>query len=244
MRSHAVQLQGVEYVIPELILGGEWTSTIKLTDRGTMPISTTNVYFEDNAGNPMKATFQATDGSIITDFGFSFSLQVGGVVEATFIGSQTAQFGHAIIGCSLSGQCGTAGLYGEVALRNRNPTRPDFESIFPFEQPAPLQYMLWDGRNGITTVLYLVNNSLAQTTVLLDLFDVDNQLIRTVTVPMDSFTSQILTLHVLAPETIGIQGTLVVHGQSTAAVFITLTALRINPSNSFTPMRTFIPAPQ
>jgi hypothetical protein len=237
---NAIRLQGLEYVIPELILGGEWTSTIKLTNRGGQSIPTTNVFFYDNLGNPMRATFQASDGSFVTDVGFSFSLSIGTLIEATFVGSDTTQFGHAIIGCSAAG-CGTPGLYGEVTLRNRNSTRPDFESVFPFEQPASLQYLVWDGRNGITTVLYLVNNTLSATLVSLDFLDSSNSLIRTVNVTMNPSESQILTLHVLVQETIGIQGTLAIRGQSTDQVFITATALRINPSNSFTPMRTFVP---
>jgi hypothetical protein len=78
--------------------------------------------------------------------------------------------------------------------------------------------------------------------VSLDIIDSFNHLIRTVNVSMNSSESQILTLHVLAQETIGIQGILAIHGQSSAPVYITATALRINPSNSFTPMRAFIPS--
>ena len=43
MKPEAVQLTGFEWVVPELILGGEWTSIIKLTNRGTAPIPPTNV---------------------------------------------------------------------------------------------------------------------------------------------------------------------------------------------------------
>jgi hypothetical protein len=46
----AIQLQGVEFVVPELIIGGEWTTTIRLTNRGKTAIPTTNVYFFDNTG--------------------------------------------------------------------------------------------------------------------------------------------------------------------------------------------------
>lgn len=142
--------------------------------------------------------------------------------------------------CSSTGAC-IAGLYAEVTLRNRNSTRPDFEAVFPLEQPTALQYMLWDHRNGLTTVLYLVNENTATTTVSLDFVSTANVLIRTVTLTLPSLGSQIVTLHVLAPETIGIQGTLVIRGQNSAGALITATALRINPTNSFTPMRAFVP---
>jgi hypothetical protein len=112
------------------------------------------------------------------------------------------------------------------------------------EQPADLQYMLWDYRSGLTEVLYLVNENSTSTTVFLDFRDSSNQLIRTVTVPMATATSQILTLHVIAPEIVGQHGTLVIRSQNSSGFVgrITATALRINPSNSFTPMRTFVPS--
>ncbi len=239
----AVLQQPVEFVFPQLIIGGEWTTVIKLTNRSTKAIPQTNVYFLDNLGNPLKTTFQTTGGNVINDTGFSFGLQPGGVIEGTFFGGSSTQFGHAYIAlCNNQGTCLT-GVYGEVTLRNRNSTRPDFESVFPLEQPAPLQYMLWDHRNGVTTTLYLVNEDLSTTIVGLDFVDTSNRLIRTVNITMPNGSAQILTLHALVPETIGIQGTLVIRGQNSNGANVTATALRINPSNSFTPMRAFIPRP-
>jgi len=101
-----------------------------------------------------------------------------------------------------------------------------------------LQYMLWDHRDGVSTVLYLCNESTTSSTVTFDFTNTANQLVRSVTVQMSALGSQILTLNSLAPETIGIQGTLAIRGNG---AFITATALRINPSNSFTPMRAFVP---
>jgi hypothetical protein len=45
--ADAIQLQRTEWVVPELIIGGEWRSDIKLTNRGTVAIPTTNVSFWD-----------------------------------------------------------------------------------------------------------------------------------------------------------------------------------------------------
>jgi hypothetical protein len=238
VQTDAIQLQNDEWVIPELIIGGEWTSTIRLTNRGTTAIPPTNVYFVDNMGNPMQTTFRTTAGNIVTGTGFSFFAAVGGMAEATFVGGTNTVFGHAIIGCSTNG-CGTPGLYGEVTLRNHNATRPDFEAVFPLEQPAGLQYMLWDGRNGLTTMLYLDNEGTSPTTVSLDLRDINNTVVRTLNIPLPAMGSQILmTLQSLAPETIGTQGTIVIRSPSTA--LITATGLRINPTNSFTPLRAFV----
>ena len=43
IHPEAIMLQGEEWVIPELIIGGEWTSSITLTNRGTQPIPPTGI---------------------------------------------------------------------------------------------------------------------------------------------------------------------------------------------------------
>jgi hypothetical protein len=237
VQPEAVQ-QGFDYVFPQLILGGEWTSTIRLVNRSTKQIPFTNVYFVDNQGNPMTATFQTSLGIIMTDTAFSFALPPGGMIEGTFVGGSSTQFGHAFVAlCSPGGSC-IEGVYGEVTLRNRNSTRPDFEAIFPLEQPAPLQYMVWDHRGGVSTVLYLVNNKPTASSGTLTFTDTANNLIRTVNFTLPILGSQIIDLQSLVPETMGKMGTLAISGPGTAT---TVTALRINPSNSFTPIRTFVP---
>lgn len=240
LRPNAIQAQSLEYVIPELIIGGDWTSTIRITNRGQKTVPETNVFMLDNTGKPLKATFQITGGAVITDSAFSFTLEPGALVEATFVGDVTA-FGHAVIDfCGSATKCSNTGVYGEVSLRNRYAGRPDFESIFPFERPASLQNMLFDGRNGLTTVLYLANQNTATTALTMEVRNFNNELLRTVPITMPDSSSQILTLHTLSPETLGIQGTLIFK-VTTPSANITVTGLRINPSNSFTPLRAFLP---
>ena len=212
----------------------------------------TNVYFVDNSGNDMTATFQTTTvlangttvlGKPITGPGFSVSLQPGSIIEIVFSGGAIAVFGQGIIDfCGTTASCYSYGIYGQVTLTNTNSTRPNFQSIFPFEQPASLQYMLFDDRNGISTVLYLVNENTSSITASLQFLNAANQVIQTVSVPMVSLGSQILTLDAIAPAIIGLQGTLVINSGSSNLV-LTATALQINPTNSFTPLRTFIPSP-
>lgn len=239
-QRNAVFLTGSEYMIPELIIGGEWTTTIKLTNRGTAQIPTTNVFFLDDAGKPMIATFQTTSGQTVTNSGFSFALAPGSIAEATFTGTSTVRFGYASIGCNANG-CVIPGLHGEATLRNRNATRPDFESVFPLETPAPDQYMLFDGRNGVTTVLYIVNPTGNDLNPTLDVLDVNNKVVKSVQFPLKVDNSIILSLHGnVATETVGIQGTLRLRGGGSSG-WLVMTGLRINPSNSFTPMRAFVP---
>ncbi len=240
LQRDAVQLQKQEYVLPQFVIGGEWASTIKLTNRGISPVTAIPVFFTDNTGKPMLATFKLSDGRTITDSSFTVTLAVGGLLEATFEGGRDTQFGHAFIGCPDTGACDTPGLYGEVTLRNRNSTRPDFESIFPIEQPFETQYLLFDGRIGYTTLLYLVNPSQRDTGVTLDIVDASSRVLRTLNLTLRAGESQLQTLHVLSAETIGIQGTVVIRALDSRASLV-VTGLRLTPSNSFTPIRAFVP---
>jgi hypothetical protein len=63
-------------------------------------------------------------------------MPVGTMVEATFLGSNSAQFGHAILDCPAPG-CSSPGIYREVTLRNRNPIHPDLRQFFHLKVPLP-----------------------------------------------------------------------------------------------------------
>lgn len=244
----AVKQQTLEAVGPQFIVGGEWTTTVRFFNRGTRSIPVTNFYFLDNTGSPLMVTFQTVTtnfqgqmvkGDPVTGVGATVTLQPGIGIEGNFLSTAaTAQYGHILLdACGASLGCSTAGLYGEVILKNRNSTRPDFESVFPFEQPASLQYIPFDHRDGFTTTLYLVS-PLSASTVTLDFRNLADRSIRTLTIPMLQSESKILSLHALAPETIGTLGTLVINS---GTAFVVPTALRINPTNSFTPIRAFVP---
>lgn len=252
-RPDAIQQQNQEYVLPELIIGGEWTSTIRILNLGLKVVPTTNVYFVDNLGNPLTASFQTTllltNGSTVlgqqmTGPGFSFTLASGGLLEVTFSGGTNTQFGHAIFGfCATTAACSSAGVYAEVALTNKNAARPDFQSIFPLEQPATVQNMLWDSRNGSSNVLYLVNNNTTATVATINLYGTGGQLIGSLPITFVGLGSQILTLEAIAPQAIGNQGFMVVTASNAATTgLLTATSLRINPSDSFTPVRAFVPS--
>lgn len=242
----AVKQQSLEAIVPQLIVGGEWNSTLRFFNRSSTAITGANMFFVDNLGNPMTVTFQTVTtntlgqlikGDPIVTSAATLTLNPGIGIEGTFFGTATAQFGHVLIDTCANRGCSTAGIYGEVILRNRNSTRPDFESVFPLEQPASLQYMPFDHRDGFTTTFYLVS-PLSASTVTLDFRNLAGQSLRTVSLSMLNGESKILSLHALAPETLGSMGTLVINSGN---AFVVPTALRINPSNSFTPIRAYIP---
>ena len=108
--------------------------------------------------------------------------------------------------------------------------------------------MLYDGRASgpgyITTTLYLVNENTTFSNVEIDVVDTYNNLLRTVNLSFTPLSSQLLTLHVISQETIGTAGTLIIKGQTNGGpAYITATALRIDPSNSFAPVRAWVPGP-
>lgn len=242
-KRDAIYLSGFEAILPQLIIGGEWTATIRLTNLGTEPIPPSPGFFTDHTGAPMVATFQTTSGEVVTDSAFEFSIGPGGLIEATFFGGEETLFGHAFISpveC-FDRDCD---LYGEVTLKNSHPTRPDFESVFPLEDGAGVQVLLFDNRSGFSTVLYFVNPTNSALDISVDVLNADGERVRLLErSEFPLLGSEIASLHALAPETIGIQGSLVIRasdGGGTPPPFVA-TALRINPTNSFTPLRTVTP---
>jgi hypothetical protein len=245
----AVERQGVyqtgaEYVIPQLIVGGEWNTSLRLTNRGTASITAGRALFMDNAGKPINMTVQSSTGVPTMAAGLQFALPPGTMIEVPFVSGTDAVFGHVLIDPASCPPATACSLYAEATLRNRNSTRPDFESVFPAEQPTDLQYMLFDHRSGFSTVLYLINLNTTPTTVDLEFRGTGNQLIQSATVTLQSAETQILSPHALAPDTIGQQGTMIIRGTNAATrALIAATGLRIIPSNSFTPLRAFVPRP-
>jgi hypothetical protein len=216
-------------------------------------IGPTTINFFDNNGKPMAVSFRTltctaasgcTTGNLITAPSSIFFLTPGAMIEVTFSGGSDTQFGHAEIASCSAGICSTAGLYAEVILKNTNSIRPDFESIFPLEQPAVDQLMTWDHRNGLSTLLYLVNPNSSTTNVTLTFVNQMVQKISTQTVTLPAFGSQIINLNALVPATIGLQGSLEIEGVNGTGnpVGLVATGLRINPTNSFTPLRAYVPS--
>lgn len=76
----AVTLTGLEAFAPQLIIGGEWTSTIKLTNLGTEAIPWSDAFFLDHNGDLMQARFQTTGGETVTGPGFQYSIAPAGIV--------------------------------------------------------------------------------------------------------------------------------------------------------------------
>jgi hypothetical protein len=138
----------------------------------------------------------------------------------------------------------TIGLYGEVVLCNRNATRPDFESVFPLEQPPPLQYLLWDHRGGFQTVSYLANDSTSPWNVVAQFRQHDEPgnhhdkrqsgvgIIPDSESWCDRSSNQRFRRYARNP---------CHRRERERCSLLTATALRLNPSNSFTPIRAFIP---
>ena len=78
------------------------------------------------------------------------------------------------------------------------------------KEPTALQYMLFDHRNGLDSVLYLVNEGTTATQTALNFTGPVNQSLGNTTVTLPSLWSQIIDLASVVPATIGQQGTITI----------------------------------
>jgi hypothetical protein len=235
-------LTGAEHIVPQLIVGGEWTSTLRLVNNGTAQILTSNAYFLDSEGRPMFITYLTSNQGFRTETAFRFFIAPGQMVEIPFFGGKNTQFGQILIdprACPLASGCS---LYGEIVLTNSHPSRPDFESVFSLEAPARDQFMLFDHRDWFSTVLYLTNTNNSPTTVALDFRDPGNIPLDFGTVTLPALGTRIVYLDDFAPDTLGYHGSMVIHASNAFGEIplVVATGLRINPSNSFTPLKAYV----
>ncbi len=225
-----------EVYLPELIIGGEWTTTLTITNLGTETAQNLSGYLIDNNGFPLTATIRG-EGNVVIDDAFILSVAPGVVFEIQFSLEGGPGFGHIYLPPV---SCGSANctIQAQAALKNTNPTRPDFESVFTLSAPESNQALLYDHRGGFSTTLYLVNAKQNATTVRLTMQDDFGHVIGAQDIDMTAESTQLITLHAMFPGSIGHYGLLLMTdtGNPENLGGILATALRINPTNSFTPL--------
>lgn len=233
-------LFGLEDSLPQLVVGGEWTAILKVTNLGPESLTTAEAFFTDDSGNPLPLR-----GGGDVDFegsSYAFSLigfavleiQLEALDDATHLGWIFLENPDEC----LSGDVNCR-LYAEITLKNSHPSRPDFESVFPMDSPSSYQMLLFDHRDGYSTYLYVVNWDTAPAFPEIQIYDDFGELIATIediTLPPEGST--LINLHVEVPETLGHYGAIVVTSPDGEDLFL-VTALRLNPTNSFTPVRGF-----
>jgi hypothetical protein len=190
----------------------------------------------------MFITYGTSNQGLTTESSFRFFIAPGQMVEIPFYGRDDTQFGQILIdprACPLASGCS---LYGEIVLTNSNPTRPDFESVFALEAPARDQFMLFDHRDWFSTVLYLTNTNNSPTTVSLDFRDPTNDQLDFGAITLPALGTRIVYLDDFAPDTIGYHGTMLIRASNAfgEVPLVVATGLRINPSNSFTPLKAYV----
>ncbi len=125
-----------------------------------------------------------------------------------------------------------------VTLKNRNSTRPDFEAVLPAKEAVSHTALLVDNRKDNETVLMLVNDSTFLSPISFKVVCKDS---KGTTVLIDQITmsqnaSLIFNLKERWPS---LQDFVVRVEFSSSTATVVLTAIRINPTNSFTPIPTF-----
>lgn len=152
--------------------------------------------------------------------------------SATRIGTAYADFP-----CTSGADDSCGRIAGQVLLRNRNATRPDFEAVSSLRSGNQRSLLPFDNVAGHQTVLMLANaDTFRQITVTAAIKDANGNRIHLDQFNMQTRSSMLINMAEKWPQSQGIRGTVELTTQSSSLI---LTALRINPSNSFASIEAF-----
>ncbi len=228
--------------IPQVIFGGEWTTTVVLMNTNGSPVEVEISFWNGADGQALAVPVEGVSGRASKH---KVTIPANGLSQLNIsdrtTNTATLAWGKADIPCSLSATCG--GVAGEVILRNSNPTRPDFESTYRLVDDGRHLIMLYDQRDFFQTVAVVVetgflsfnNNPVA---VTLAFRDEAGQRIHLDQFDMRPRTMRLINFAAAYPQTVNRRGTMEV---STAQGYLVLSGIRINPTNAFTALESFEP---
>ncbi len=228
--------------VPELIFGGEWTTTLMFGNLNDLPVQVPLTFYNGAGGAVIAAPIVGVglrDDYVVTVPAHGFARVEIADPDAT---SATLGWAYADIPCnSASATCGD--VFGQVVLRNRNPTRPDFESTYRFNETDRRRVMFLDQRDFFQTVGVIIlpkrfPTETAPQTIHMRIYDEQGTPILTEDMQMGPGTSRLINFATDYPQTIGVRGYIEVEGE---LINILFTGIRINPSNAFTPMQSYAP---
>lgn len=222
--------------LAQLIVGGEWSATLTIVNLGTANTPVIPVFFLDNKGAAFPVRISGDLAEPTTAPSLMYTLIPGATLQFNLESPDAeTHFGHVFLPTFNCDNLDCI-IYGEIVLKNSNESRPDFESVFSLEDGAASQSMLWDHRGGFYTVLYIVNAGIFDTTAQLQVFDEFGDLITGVDdLSLAVGAAAIVQLHAERPETLNHYGHLRIDAAAPNHELL-VTSLRVNPSNSFTPV--------
>ena len=223
--------------LPQVISGGEWTTTISLNNRNDVPV-VIKISFYDAAGKawaaPVEGKGKVSTVSVTVVGNGSAQLRISEVTNTT-----TAGWAYVDIPCSTGATCGN--VAASVALRNRNALRaqdfelsypalaPDTEWILPFDQSAYQQM--------VVTVTHASTYETTKGSVTLSLRDESGNRVWSKVLDFPAKGSVIYNVAQDAKETWLKTGTL----EISSTRYMVVSALRINETGSFTPIQAVAP---
>jgi len=230
-------------VIPQVIFGGEWKTTVYLLNDKEEPAVVTISFFR--AGRDPK---DESDPFPIAGMGTAadqkVTIQPGGHVYVVIAAnSEETVYGYGIVESRKPDGSYQGGVVGYVFLRNHTPARPqDFEISYGFQSSYDEAYVMpFDQGNYGQVVLTLVNaRGIASwprdpVSVIARIRDGDGSVIWEKIFSLKPDETSIINFAKLDKATWNVEGTLTLSGTGS----FTATALRINDSGSFTAVTPF-----
>ena len=228
----------VEDYIPILILGGEWTSSIVISNYSGLPLELPLKFY--TKGGPWTVRVKGKG----TGSAFTYSLPIAATVKIEFEGlGTTAEVGWAeldVFECTPSfSPCLEIGAY--ALLRNHNPLRAqDFEVSYQALGRSNEHVFLFDQTAFSQMVLNLINactfSFCSDSTVALSVLDENGQAIYSRVETIAPMEVKILNLAQLSMTTWNRLGTIRV---VSSGFDLVVSGHRINETGSFTPLTPF-----
>lgn len=231
-------LSALDESAPQVIFGGEWTTKITLTNLRASAVEFPIAFYgPDGRAQQVPILGRTTASS------YRVSIPARGQVtlETPYDTSAPGRTGWAQVDvpCTTSGPDTCGRVAGTVTLRNRNATRPDFEAVFQFRHFSDQIILPIDNTAGHSTVLMIVNeSSFREDTITVSFRDQNGSRVH-----LDQFTlgpraTLLVNVAEKWPQTANFKGVADFTSGETSMI---LTGLRINPTNSFTPIEGFEP---
>lgn len=228
-------------VVPQIIVGGEWTTTIMLHNRINLPRTVTVRLIRSDASewDLMMPHFHRNNNLLQT------TLQPNESRYIHFSGGASTSFGYAIFGfpCEDSKNDICGDITGNVLLRNHNDARvQDFELSYNLTETKKIMTIPFDQTNWGQVVMNLSNahshGNLYDTVYEVTVYDELNTIKFRKDYSLNAGTSIIVNMAHESQATWNVRGRLearVKTGRSSEAVL--LSGLRINETGSFTPLQ-------
>ncbi len=217
-------------VIPQVVDGGGWQTSIILLNPGSKPLDAIIGFFGDS-GKLVELPIRQLNNSrhsILTG-----PIPAGGsiTIDTADLDSTTVQ-GYAIV----AAMDPTSMLTGLAVFRQRVSGRPDFEAVVPISPYDEVEFaMPFDNRNGFSTGIAIANpddgEGAPSSTLTFQFNDPDGKLISTQTLSMAATTHTAFSIPAQWPSLSGRNGTVIV--RSTGRQLSAL-GLRFNPGGAFT----------